>query len=27
MGWGMWVAEDIGVEEWWTVPKPEEKEA
>jgi len=27
MGWGWWVAQDIGVEEWWTVPKAEEKDS
>jgi hypothetical protein len=27
MGWGWWVAHDIGVEEWWTVPKAEEKDS
>lgn len=25
MGWGWWVAQDIGAEEWWTVPKDKEK--
>jgi hypothetical protein len=25
MGWGYWVAQDIGVEEWWSIAKSEEK--
>ena len=27
MGWGWWIAQDIGVEEWWTVPKAEGKDS
>jgi hypothetical protein len=27
MGWGWWVAQDIGAEEWWTVPKDKEKDS
>lgn len=26
MGWGWWVAQDVGVEEWWCVAKKEEEE-
>lgn len=25
MGWGLWIAQDVGPEEWWCVAKKEEE--
>ena len=24
MGWGWWIAQDVGPQEWWTLPKKED---